>query len=156
MLLLDGRPGSSTNDCSDHGTCRSDQDFAVDFSEVVHEGGKLWTRSVNKRSLKPNEKLLSTTTFSLRAATWLQLDFNGNKWVSLAETENGKWVGARLINFYDEKENKKGWGLHKHFYPVFHRPRAFLYVVDHGAATKTTQKGGDKSCSNAKITGAMI
>jgi len=90
----------------------------------------------------------------LRVSAWQELDFNGNKIVSLAET--GKWVGERLINFY---AGKKEFGigkdeaklLYKHFYPCF--IRAFLDAADFGAPTKVTQKGGGKVYGNTKTNG---
>jgi len=92
----------------------------------------------------------------LRVSAWRLLDFNGNKIVSLAETD--KWVGERLINFYADKDRKhlgvdseKAKLLRKQFYPCF--IRAFLDAADFGAPTKVTQKGGGKVYGNTKTTG---
>jgi hypothetical protein len=93
---------------------------------------------------------------TLRISAWQLLDFNGNKIVSLAET--GKFVGERLITFYNDGD-QKGLGvsteecklLYKRFYPCF--IRAFLDAADFGAPTKVTQKGGGKVYGNTKTTG---
>jgi len=92
----------------------------------------------------------------LRVSAWQELDFNGNGIVSLAETD--KWVGERLINFFNDTDNKHigidtetAKLLKKRFYPCF--IRAFLDAADFGAATKVTQKGGGKVYGNTKTTG---
>jgi len=90
----------------------------------------------------------------LRAYAWQQLDKNNNGLVSLAET--GGWIQERLINFFNDGDNKEiginkeaAVALYKRFYPCF--IRAFLDAADYGEPTKikmsakysTTKTTGD-------------